>query len=68
MLLTKRIRKEDAKAYKMLKSRMTVVTLSASEKSRWKSVFKTVRDRLASDGTLKRDWVKKVEALADRHR
>jgi TRAP-type C4-dicarboxylate transport system substrate-binding protein len=63
-MLTKRIRKEDAKAYKMLKTRMTVVSLSASEKARWKSVFKKVRKRLANDGTLPRTWITKVEALA----
>jgi TRAP-type C4-dicarboxylate transport system substrate-binding protein len=62
-MLTKRIRKEDAKAYKMLSSRMKVVNISAAEKAQWASVFKKVRTRL-SQGTFTPALVSRVEKLA----
>ena len=62
-MLTKKIRKEDKKAYRMLSKRMTVVKLSGSEKAEWGRVFKKVRSRLAQ-GTFPASLVKKLERLS----
>jgi len=62
-MLTKRIRKEDAKAYKMIAKRMTVVKLNPVQKARWKSVFKKVRRKLGQ-GTFPSSLVTKLEGLA----
>jgi TRAP-type C4-dicarboxylate transport system substrate-binding protein len=61
--LTKRIRGEDAAAYGRIKGKMTVVTLSADEQSKWATLFKQVRLRLAQ-GTYTADLVTKLELLA----
>ncbi len=58
-----RIRNEDAAAYERMKTRMTVITLTAEEKARWDSAFKQVRQRLAQ-GTFSPDLVTKLEGLA----
>jgi TRAP-type C4-dicarboxylate transport system substrate-binding protein len=60
--LTKRIRSEDAAAYGRIKGKMTVVTLSADEQSKWTTLFKQVRLRLAQ-GTYTADLVTKLELL-----
>jgi TRAP-type transport system periplasmic protein len=62
-LLTKRIRKEDDKAYNMLKERMTVVTLTADEQNVWAAKFKEVRTRLGQ-GTFPADLVSRIEKAA----
>ncbi|MEO7326994.1 MAG: TRAP transporter substrate-binding protein DctP [Minicystis sp.] len=61
--LTKRIRSEDAAAYGRMSGKMTVVTLTADEKSKWDSLFKQVRQRLAQ-GTFDPGLVAKLEGLA----
>jgi TRAP-type C4-dicarboxylate transport system substrate-binding protein len=61
--LTKRIRAEDDAAFNRMKGKMTVVTLSADEKSKWEGIFKQVRQRLAQ-GTFPADVVSRLEALA----
>lgn len=61
--LKSRIRKEDDAAYKRLKGKMTVVTLSADEKAAWASLYKDVRKRL-SQGTFAPDLVTKLEGFA----
>jgi len=61
--LTKRIRSEDDAAFGRLKGKMTVVTLSEDEKSKWKGVFSQVRQRLAQ-GTFSPDFVSKLEGLS----
>jgi TRAP-type transport system periplasmic protein len=61
--LTKRIRDEDAAAYGRLKSKMTVVSLSRDEQTKWEGIFKQVRQRLAQ-GTFSPDLVAKLEGLA----
>ncbi len=62
-MLTKRIRKEDAKAYQMISSRMTVVKLNPAQRARWKSVFKKVR-RTLGQGTFPSALVSRLESLA----
>lgn len=62
-MLTKRIRKDDKKAYKMLKERMTVVKLTKSERKVWEDQFKEVRARLGQ-GVFSASLVKKLEDLA----
>ncbi len=61
--LTRRIRAEDDAAFARMKGKMTVVTLSADEKSKWDAIFKQTRQRLAQ-GTFSPDLVAKLEALA----
>lgn len=61
--LTKRIRKEDDEAFERIKGKMTVVTLSGDEKSKWDGVFKQVRQRLGQ-GTFSPDLIAKLEQLA----
>ena len=61
--LTKRIRDEDAKAYNRIKGKMTVVDLSADEKTKWEAIFKQVRQRLGQ-GTFSPDLISKLEGLA----
>lgn len=61
--LTKRIRNEDAAAFARIKGKMTVVTLSADEKSKFDAVYKQTRQKL-SQGTFSADLVSKLEALA----
>jgi TRAP-type C4-dicarboxylate transport system substrate-binding protein len=60
--LTKRIRAEDDAAFARMKGKMTVVTLSADEKTRWEALFKQVRQRLAQ-GTFPPDLVARLEAM-----
>jgi TRAP-type C4-dicarboxylate transport system substrate-binding protein len=60
--LTTRIRNEDAAAFGRMKGKMTVVTLSADEKTKWDGIFKQVRQRLAQ-GTFSPDLVAKLESL-----
>ncbi len=62
-MLTKRIRKHDAKAYRRTAGRMTVVDLSPAEWATWRSVFKKVRRRLGQ-GTFSAAWVSKLVSLA----
>jgi len=61
--LTKRIRAEDDAAFARMKSKMTVVTLSADEKSKWDAIYKQTRTRL-KQGVFPADVVDKLEALA----
>jgi TRAP-type C4-dicarboxylate transport system substrate-binding protein len=61
--LTKRIRAEDDAAFARMKSKMTVVTLSADEKSKFDSIFKQTRQRL-KQGVFPPDLVDRVEGLA----
>jgi TRAP-type C4-dicarboxylate transport system substrate-binding protein len=61
--LTTRIRNEDAAAFGRMKGKMTVVTLSSDEKSKWKSVFAQVRQRLGQ-GTFSPALVSKLEGLS----
>jgi TRAP-type C4-dicarboxylate transport system substrate-binding protein len=61
--LTKRIRTEDDAAFARMKSKMTVVKLSADERAKWEAVFKQTRQRLAQ-GTFSPDLVAKLEGLA----
>jgi TRAP-type C4-dicarboxylate transport system substrate-binding protein len=63
-LLTKRIRKEDAKAYKSISKRMTVVTLSGGEKDAWRKKFKKIRAKLGEGNVFPSSLIKKVEGLA----
>jgi TRAP-type C4-dicarboxylate transport system substrate-binding protein len=63
IMLTKRIRKEDAKAYKLVQKRMTVVKLSAGEEAAWKEVFRKIRKQLGQ-GTFSPEYVTKLEGLA----
>ena len=62
-MLTERIRAEDAAAFDRLKARMTLVTLTRDETSKWDTLFKQVRVRLAQ-GTFPADLVTKIEQLA----
>lgn len=62
-MLTLKSRAEDAAAYERMKTRMTVITLTAEEKARWDSVFKKARQRLAQ-GTFSPALVMKLEGLA----
>lgn len=61
--LTKRIRAEDDAAAARLKSKMTVFTLTAAERSRWFGIFAQARQRL-SQGTFPADICAKLEQLA----
>lgn len=61
--LQKRIRSEDAAAYKRLSGKMTVVTLSAGEKTKWAGIYKLARKRLAQ-GTFSAALVAKLEGYA----
>jgi TRAP-type C4-dicarboxylate transport system substrate-binding protein len=61
--LTKRIRAEDDAAFGRMKGKMTVVTLSGDEKSKWDAIFKQTRARL-KQGVFPADIVDKLEALA----
>ena len=61
--LTKRIRTEDDAAFARMKSKMTVVKLTADERAKWEAVFKQTRQRLAQ-GTFSPDLVAKLEGLA----
>jgi TRAP-type C4-dicarboxylate transport system substrate-binding protein len=61
--LTKRIRSEDDAAFGRMKSKMTVVNLSADEKAKWDGIFKQVRARL-TQGTFSPDLVTKLEGYA----
>jgi TRAP-type C4-dicarboxylate transport system substrate-binding protein len=62
-LLTKRIRKHDEKAYERAKKKMTVVTLSKAQKTRWKNMFKRIRKKLAQQ-VYPKDLVKQLESAA----
>ena len=59
--LTNRIRNEDAAAFSRMKGKMTVVTLSAEEKSRWDRLFHQTRQRLGQ-GTFSPDLIAKLES------
>jgi TRAP-type C4-dicarboxylate transport system substrate-binding protein len=61
--LTARIRKEDDAAFGRLKGKMTVITLSTDEESRWDGIFKQVRARLGQ-GTFPPDLISKLEGLS----
>ena len=61
--LTKRIRDEDAAAFARMKGKMTVVTLSADEKSKFTALYKQTRQRLAQ-GTFSAELVTKLEGYA----
>lgn len=61
--LTTRIRNEDTAAFGRMKTKMTVVSLSGDDQSKWESVFKQVRQRLAQ-GTFSPELVSKLEGLA----
>lgn len=61
--LTSRIRSEDAAAFGRMKGKMTVVDLSADEKSKWDAVFKQVRTNLGQ-GTFSPDLIAKLEGYA----
>ena len=61
-LLTMRIRKEDDKAFKHMKKKMTVVKLNHAEQARWRSVFKKVRRRLGQSA-FPSALVSKLESL-----
>jgi TRAP-type C4-dicarboxylate transport system substrate-binding protein len=63
--LTKKIRKEDEKAFETIKGRMTVVKLTDGERKVWSDTFKKIRGQLAQ-GTFPADLVKKLEGLAGR--
>lgn len=63
--LTKKIRSEDAAAYTRMAGKMKVVTLTADERTKWNSIFKQVRQRLAQ-GTFDPALVAKLEQLAGR--
>lgn len=60
--LTSRIRAEDDAAYGRLKGKMTVVTLTSSERDQWKSIFKQTRQRLGQ-GTFSADLVARLEGM-----
>lgn len=62
-MLTERIRKEDDKAYKMLKGRLKVVSLTAGESKIWKTKFSEVRTRLGQ-GVFAPALIHKLENLA----
>lgn len=61
--LTKRIRDEDAAAYKRMSGKMKVVKLSADERSKWQEIFKQTRQRLAQ-GTFPADLVARLEGMS----
>ncbi len=61
--LTKRIRTEDDAAFARMKSKMTVIKLTADERAKWEAVFKQTRQRLAQ-GTFSPELVAKLEGLA----
>jgi TRAP-type C4-dicarboxylate transport system substrate-binding protein len=61
--LTQRIRSEDAAAFGRMKGKMTVITLSSDDKSKWDGVFTQVRQRLGQ-GTFDPALISKLEGLA----
>jgi TRAP-type C4-dicarboxylate transport system substrate-binding protein len=61
--LTTRIRSEDDAAYGRMKTKMTVITLTADERAKWDAVFKQMRQRLAQ-GTFSPDLVSRLEGFA----
>lgn len=61
--LTKRIRKDDNDAFGRLKGKMTLVTLSSAEKSKWDALYKTVRQQLAQS-IFSPELVARLEELA----
>lgn len=61
--LTTKIRSEDDAAFTRLKGKMTVTDPSADDKSKWETVFKTARQKLAQ-GTFSSDLVTKLEGYA----
>lgn len=61
--LTRRIRNEDAAAYKRMSGKMTVVKLTEDEKRVWDGIFRQVRQRL-TQGTFSPDLMSKLEGLA----
>ena len=61
--LTKRIRGEDDAAFARMKGKMTVVTLTPDEKSKFDAIFKQCRQRLAQS-VFPADLVAKLEGLA----
>lgn len=61
--LTTRIRNEDDAAFGRLKGKMTVTTPSADDKTKWESIFKQARAKLAQ-GTFSQDLVTKLEGYA----
>lgn len=61
--LTTRIRSEDDAAFGRIKGKMTVTTMSADDKAKWESIFKTARQKLAQ-GTFSADLVAKLEGYA----
>ncbi|HRE90327.1 MAG TPA: TRAP transporter substrate-binding protein DctP [Myxococcota bacterium] len=60
--LKTRIRSEDDAAFGRLKSKMTLVTRSASERGAWKAFYKKVRARLGQ-GTFAPELVTRLEEL-----
>jgi TRAP-type C4-dicarboxylate transport system substrate-binding protein len=61
--LTTKIRSEDDAAFGRLKTKMTVTTPSADDKTKWEAIFKTARQKL-SQGTFSSDLVTKLEGYA----
>ena len=61
--LTARIRSEDTAAFGRMKGKMTVVTLTADEQSKWNGVFTQVRAKLGQ-GTFSPDLIAKLEGYA----
>lgn len=61
--LTKRIRDEDNAALGRIKGKMTVLSLSADEKTKWSDIYKQTRQKLAQ-GTFSPELVAKLEGLA----
>lgn len=62
-LLTTKIRNEDDAAFGRLKGKMTVTTPSADDKTKWESIFKQARQKLAA-GTFSSDLITKLEGYA----
>ncbi len=62
-LLRARIRKLDDQAFARQKKKMTLVTLSSSERQNWAAIFKRTRKKLAQ-GTFSPALVRRLEALA----
>jgi TRAP-type C4-dicarboxylate transport system substrate-binding protein len=60
--LTSRIRSEDAAAFGRMKGKMTVIDLSADEKSKWSSVFQQVRTKLGQ-GVFDPALISKLEGM-----
>jgi TRAP-type C4-dicarboxylate transport system substrate-binding protein len=64
-LLRKRVRKQDDRAYRRLRKRMTLVKLSEAERGVWAKAFAKVRQRLAQR-TFPADLVAELESIAGR--